>query len=131
MAFEFGKDFEQDKLLAITDPVEWVKQWMKLNQINTTSLGEGDTGNADYPFDLGVFEVQAEGGGEGQGEKVIRIFAIAPKGSLINDIQQINGALGYVKLGGFYSSYNGTEWDDDLRVVYPKVVQVTKFNEWN
>jgi hypothetical protein len=63
--------------------------------------------------------VHAHGGGEGEGEHVERVF-------------QVNHPSferpRYVEITGFYDSYNGTEWDNNMYEVYPRQVMVTQYH---
>lgn len=62
--------------------------------------------------------VHSEGGHEGDGEHVERVMAIHQLG---------NGILGYIRVTGFYQSYNGTEYNDDWTLVEPREVVVTQY----
>ena len=57
------------------------------------------------------------GGGEGEGERVERVVAVIKCTSGSEGI-----LMGYVKVTGYYESYNGIEWDssDEWQVVTPK-----------
>lgn len=61
--------------------------------------------------------VHSVGGGEGEGEHVERVVAVIKRTSGSEGI-----LMGYVKLGGYYDSYNGVEWDreDEWEVVTPE-----------
>lgn len=63
---------------------------------------------------VGAFVISSEGGSEGEGEHVERIFAV------VNMTQR--KVMGYVKVGGYYASYDGTTWDEecDWSQVTPK-----------
>lgn len=61
--------------------------------------------------------IHSVGGGEGEGELVERVVAV------IKCTRGNEGTLmGYVKLCGYYESYNGIEWDSETEweVVTPK-----------
>ena len=64
--------------------------------------------------------VAGEGGGEGQGEHVWVVF-------------EHDGNL--LRLTGYYSSYDGTEWGEDygstLEFVAPRVISVTVYDSIN
>lgn len=64
--------------------------------------------------------VYEEGGGEGGGESVERVYAIietaAPKVH-----------LKYIRLDGFYTSHHGTDWDEDPYEVFPHAVTRTEY----
>lgn len=62
--------------------------------------------------------VESIGGSEGQGEKVLRVYAVS-----------LEGNVTYIKFTGLYNSYSGIEWDDDCNFVKPIEVTVTKYVE--
>jgi len=64
--------------------------------------------------------VLSEGGHEGDGEHVERVF-------------KYNGETEdtFFRISGFYSSYEGTEWDEDIVQVYPHEVTITVYKETN
>lgn len=55
--------------------------------------------------ELGVVRVVDQEGGEGQGDHAHIVF-------LVKDTGQ------YFRIDGFYSSYEGTDWDGELREVH-------------
>lgn len=63
--------------------------------------------------------VDSEGGGEGGGEYVHRIFEVKRHGK----------RLSHLRILGNYQSYNGTEFDTDWSIVYPHEVVVTQYTE--
>lgn len=75
-------------------------------------LNSGDTVDGIH-----IELVDEEGGHEGGGEHVERVFAIH-KGAEI---------LGYMRVTGFYQSYNGTDYNDDWTLVEPREVLVTHY----
>lgn len=64
--------------------------------------------------------VHSQGGGEGEGEYVERVFAVK---------DEKDEVLHYLKITGYYSSYNGTDWDDKWEEVEPYEVTVTKYKK--
>jgi len=75
---------------------------------------------------LRPYLVHSEGGGEGEGESVDRVFAIAPPGLLVKE-GKVDGALAYVRITGYYTSEEGTEWDSSWEPVEPRAVVVTQY----
>lgn len=66
----------------------------------------------------GIELVYQEGGYEGEGDHVWRVFKVT----------EGTEELGYISLDGFYSSYEGTEWDwNSLQQVYPREVTVVQY----
>jgi hypothetical protein len=66
-------------------------------------------------------QVHSEGGHEGGGEHVERIYEIYKD-------DQTTGI--FFELAGFYSSYEGIEWDDCVTRVYPHQVMVTQYRDY-
>jgi hypothetical protein len=64
--------------------------------------------------------VYANGGGEGGGDHVERVLSI---------IDEKDEAIYHLRITGFYSSYNGTDWDDEWEEVEPYEVTVTKYKK--
>lgn len=67
--------------------------------------------------DLDVTLVHEEGGYEGAGEYAERVFE-----------HNNNGELLYFKITGYYSSYDGTEWDNTIKQVKPEQKTITVYN---
>lgn len=70
----------------------------------------------------GIAEIQleivdGEGGHEGGGDYVERIVEIKHAGKHV----------AYVQFTGFYASYDGTTWDDEVTQVWPHQVTVTVY----
>lgn len=68
-----------------------------------------------------LIEVQRIGG-YGDGKPMSAVLAIVPAGSLptADEYGHVTGAKGYIKLTGFYSSWDDHEWDDSYTIVNPK-----------
>lgn len=62
--------------------------------------------------------VESIGGSEGQGESVLRVYAVS-----------LEGVITYIKFTGWYNSYSGIEWNDDCTLVKPVEVTVVKYVE--
>ena len=63
-----------------------------------------------------------EEGGEGQGDHAEQVYAVLKFSEDISSMTKATATVvGYVQWVGFYSSYNGTEWDliDDVTAVIP------------
>lgn len=68
--------------------------------------------------DLDFYTVVHKGGGEGNGESVVRVYKI---------VDHINHEIIYIRRTGTYYSYDGIEWDYELEQVYPKAVEVIMY----
>lgn len=99
-------------LLVQTDPVEAFKQ-----------LANGK--NFDYRFkpieieNHELEEVDGEGGDEGEGEYVERVYAI----------RKNTKHLAYIRVTGCYISYDGTTWDSEYKQVFPHQVTRIEYTE--
>lgn len=62
----------------------------------------------------------SEGGGEGGGESVLRIYSVS-KG--------YNNIIAYIKVTGCYYSHDGTYWDDTFTRVYPQRYVAVRYTE--
>ena len=63
--------------------------------------------------------VNEEGGGEGGGEYVERVYALKDGDSV----------LAFVRQTGSYYSNDGIYWDDDLGQVFPHEVTITEYRD--
>jgi hypothetical protein len=61
--------------------------------------------------------VDQEGGYEGGGDHAEMVFAISSN----------NNVLTYLRITGYFNSYDGTRWNDEVVVVYPQEVTETKY----
>lgn len=128
---EEGLTQEALALLAQTDPVKAV------NLIVTEGASETETRSYEVvsmaeafdstyrdqaPF-LGHYLTVAdeEGGYEGGGEYVHRIIGIHN-----GDREK---CVSFVRIFGHYESYNGTEYDDDMKQVWPHQVTVIQYKD--
>lgn len=80
-----------------------------------------------------VYEV---GGGEGGGERVERVYEFVLNPEIGKDKYnrpQLVGGTGtpllYVRSTGYYSSDDGTTWDDEYERVYPHQVITTEYKD--
>jgi hypothetical protein len=73
-----------------------------------------DTDRADNIY---IELVDSEGGSEGEGEYVHRVWAV----------KNGNETLSHIRVTGYYQSYNGTEYNDDWTLVVPREVLVTQY----
>lgn len=62
--------------------------------------------------------VEEVGGREGGGESVVRVVKVTDDTGL---------TVTFLRMGGYYASYEGTEWDNDVEVVYPREVTVIQY----
>lgn len=67
---------------------------------------------------LMVRQVDSEGGREGEGDSVSRVL----------EVQTCQGSR-FFKLCGFYSSWDGTDWENDVKEVKPEQVTITVYKE--
>lgn len=72
-----------------------------------------------------LFQADSEGGYEGAGEHAHVVWGIAPL--LPNGNVDLTKAV-YIKRDGWYASYQGTEWDDDLTITVPNHRQVVDWS---
>lgn len=76
-----------------------------------------------------LFEVDSKGG-EGQGDYAMTVWAVVPADAepVRQKDKTVAEAIVYLRLEGFYSSYNGTDWDtESIQEVAPTPVVRT---EW-
>jgi hypothetical protein len=66
--------------------------------------------------------VYSEGGGEGEGEQVERVYALI-------ETDNADTHLAYCELDGAYYSHDGLYWDAMPYVVYPREVVVIKYGK--
>ena len=69
--------------------------------------------------DLTINLVYQEGGGEGEGEYVERVYEIKHGGQHVC----------FLRDQGHYESYNGTEMNGEFKEVFPQQVTVTRYAE--
>lgn len=70
-----------------------------------------------------LVEQVANFGGEGQGEDIWAVYKIT---------NYITKAIAcYVRVKGYYDSWNGADWDGDLEIVEPYEVKVTRWKTVN
>jgi hypothetical protein len=80
----------------------------KIEDIGISDVAYEDFDEKELPLKL----VHSVGGGEGGGEYVERVFEHAGI---------------FVKLTGYYASYSGTDWDEDVVQVFPKQKTITVY----
>lgn len=81
-------------------------------------LYQGKGAKADL-FLADVELVQARGGSEGDGERVWLVFKVTRKE---------DGKEFFFKKEGYYSSYDGTDWDGSFYEVFPEQKYVTEYS---
>ena len=84
----------------------------EIKEYGVSSVANEDFNSSELPIEL----VHAEGGHSGDGEYAERVFE-----------HDNNGEKIYVKITGFYSSYDGTDWDSDLKQVSPLKKTITVY----
>ena len=88
-------------------------EWFKKNNDGHNCYGE----EIELLSKIGNGEIVHEKGGyEGEGEEVIRVIFLKDHNI-------------YFKIGGFYSSYNGTDWESTISQVTPKEKTITVFEK--
>lgn len=83
-----------------------------IKDLGVSSVAREDFNKEDLDMEL----VHSQGGYEGDGEYAERVFEHDNGGEKI-----------YIKITGFYSSYNGTDWDSDFEQVQPKQKTITVY----
>jgi hypothetical protein len=112
-------DYDQLVKHMTMTPAELVEE-IVVNYIGMHSLCESDYDQEDIPGGFSFESVYEEGGYEGGGEHAEHVFKVT------------NPALDgfvpfYFRTVGFYSSYNGTDWNDSFTIVEPREVVVTQY----
>jgi hypothetical protein len=105
------------ELLARTDVLGFIELLKKQNNVSCdeqleylkTVVIDGET------FDF--ICVYREGGGEGGGEYVERVYEVKKDGQTIN----------FIRTTGFYDSYDGIDWSQLYDEVKPVQVTVTRY----
>ncbi len=117
----------RDETLALisTDPASYFEQFFAALEIPNDEID--DTFDRQYGAkpkpDVNGFtlkEVNAVGGGEGEGEHVERTYALIEASA--PEIE-----LAHCEIVGYYMSHDGTTWDEPPYVVYPRQVMVTQY----
>ena len=104
--------------------------WPLLGDIKQISLNKWTRGNASRATVDGYYlcVVNSIGGGEGGGEHVERIISAYKLIESTDDrIVFDTSDASFCKLTGFYSSYDGIAWDEDLRMVSPSLKTIVEF----
>lgn len=113
------KTADELKVFAATEPKQFVREVLNYLDVGTDcdELESMKMKNALHHFTMPC--VHSEGGGEGEGEYVERVFAV----------KDGDEALVYFRITGFYSSYNGTDWDDGFSIVEPYQKTITLYRD--
>jgi hypothetical protein len=107
-------------LLAVTDARGFLDAFLEAlgGEISATDVYEIEELSSDDVADGIYLElVDSEGGHEGGGEYVHRIWAVR-KGA---------NTLSHLRVTGYYQSYAGTEYNEDWTLVVPREVVVTQY----
>lgn len=111
-----------DELLqGVVDVNGWVTEFGKVSgaaEGYRRTLGWLEEYTNDVYEGYSYKQVYGKGGFEGGGDSVERVYEIFKDG-------QSTGI--FFQHDGFYSSYEGTEWDTSVCRVYPRQVVVTKY----
>ena len=102
--------------LAVSDTKKWVSVFRGDGDVPVSEL-EDLCG--EYTNGCTIECVDSEGGYEGGGEHVERTFAILAAG--------LKDRLAHFQITGYYESNNGTEFDDEITIVFPRKVIVTQY----
>lgn len=132
--------FDVSKKNDIKYIVEWIEQVYGPRDPDEEEVGELDMYDLFHMTRIGsevcdesgvrAFLVYKIGGGEGEGENVVRVLAIAHKDSEVqphHSTSLIKDAYCYVSLGGYYASYDGITWNDEWYFVSPQIVTDVDF----
>lgn len=94
---QYGQHYDIDYSLSPTE----------LAELNAAYVVEG----------VGIKCVHSEGDCEGGGEHSEKVFAVL----------EGDQSLSYIRVTGYYASYNGTDWNDDWTFVEPRTVEVVQY----
>lgn len=115
-----------DKTSADYDPVkDWVAGFLDAHDLTSTSLYRASSSQAGwnnrYYCGYQLVEILSEGG-ECDSSACSMIFAIVPIGefSPVDEHGRVANAMGYIRINGWYSSWDDTRWDDEYVIVNPK-----------
>jgi len=107
---------DETKAIIQRDPRIWIDAYLKLLDDPTVDdLKWGRDLEAVNGFN--IKQVYEEGDTEGGGEYSEVVYAITYQ----------EERLAYFQYTGYYSSYNGTEWNDGYNIVFPYQVTLTKY----
>lgn len=107
--------------LATSNPTEFIDVFVKVAGVDKgdfeDSLYDYRTKTQRSAFGITLTVVHSIGGGEGGGETVVRVFAVNADGKVV----------AYLKRRGFYSSYEGTEWNAEFTQTFPRYTLVVDY----
>lgn len=106
--------------LAETQPAAFIEKVIDAAEVSISDLCNGYSRTSDVELDgyyVSWTIVHSEGGHEGEGESVDRVLQFRIGRSFVI----------YLRTGGSYESYNGTEWSNEWEVVYPREVTVIQY----
>jgi len=86
----------------------------KIEEVGVDAVGYEDYDEVESGLYLTT--VHEVGGGEGGGDYVERVYEHDNDGEPI-----------FVRITGYYSSYNGTDWNDGVKQVFPKQKTITVY----
>ncbi len=109
--------------LLTTNPGEFMEILLAGLKVDFSEIAEDcDEGAYDPYHGFSIELVNSEGGTEGGGEYVERVFKITE----FNITEPAQEPV-YLRRTGFYSSYNGIEYDGEFEIVIPREVIVTEY----
>lgn len=109
------------QLLILEDTNAFIERLKEAGGVSTYEIAD-ETPSSSYndatidDVNVRYKLVHSKGGFEGGGESVERVLEF-----------KIGRQTTFVRVLGSYESYNGTEWDDDWKVVYPREVKVIQY----
>ena len=117
----------RDETLALisTNPASYFEQFFATLELSNDEIEDAfdpDYGTKPKPEVNGftLRQVNAEGGGEGEGEHVERTYALV-------EVTDPSVEIAHCEIVGYYMSHDGTTWDEAPYVVYPRQVMVTQY----
>lgn len=106
------------EFLARTDAAGFISKFLELNGFSDTDTPAIEELAFMSHDAITLSLVDEKGGHEGEGEHVERVFSV----------KKHDETLSFIRITGYYSSYNGTDWHYDWTLVYPEEVVVTVYN---
>lgn len=130
MKFEDGFDVKKAKDISyINGWIEWIRNGDSIRNFIEEDCEPDDPYNVDKNG-FNVIKVFSEGGHTGDGDYCCAVYAIVKGRPEITDYAEgsvAKDAVAYVSYQGFHSSYAATEWADECKLVFPKVVEVVHY----
>lgn len=122
---ELGRQFTSP--LSLDEQKSEVNRFFSDYNLNVNDVYEYEEfENEDFDpsiSNLSIKLVDSHGGYEGGGDYAQCTFEL----NRADDNGAAKQTISYFKVEGFYSSYNGTEWEDSFTIVYPSTYIATKY----